>query len=216
MSIVQRLGVLNLLPKGEKNKNYLANWRPITLLNTIYKIISGTIANRIKKFLPKLVSYDQKGFVPGRYIGEAIRSTYDIMQIAKDKKKLGLLLAIDFEKAYDSVSFSFIKKTLDFFNFGPKIIGWVTLLLEDFSAVVAHCGNLSRKFQIGRGCRQGDPIASILFILAIEILSIKIRKTESIKGFNSNLGEMGLFLRPTQGNMANDHTLREKNSQCEG
>ena len=132
------------------------------------------------------------------------------MQIAKDKKKLGLLLAIDFEKAYDSVSFSFIKKTLEFFNFGPKIIGWVSLLLAEFSAVVAHCGNLSRKFQIGRGCRQGDPIASILFILAIEILSIKIRKTETIKGFKPNLGEMVQIRVQNLGGQNEDHVLREK------
>ena len=79
--IVQRLGVLNLLPKGEKDKKF-----PITLLNTVYKIISGAISSRIKPFLPLLINYDQKRFVPGRYIGEAIRSTFDIMDLAKHKK----------------------------------------------------------------------------------------------------------------------------------
>ena len=71
---------------------------------------SGCIAERIKPHLEKIIHGDQKGFVPGRYIGEAIRSTYDIIQWAKDNHRTGIILLIDFEKAYDSISFSYIKK----------------------------------------------------------------------------------------------------------
>ena len=137
----------------------------MTLLNTLYKLISGCIAERIKPTLTSLIHPDQKGFVAGRYIGEAIRTTYDIMHYAKENNRAGLLLLIDFEKAYDSINFKFINKCLNFFNFGEDIIKWVEILLYNFNAVINHCGNMSQSFEIERGCRQGDPIASYLFIL---------------------------------------------------
>ena len=115
LSISQRLGILTLIPKGDKDKLYLKNWRPLTLLNTLYKLISGCIAERIKPCLDSIIHPDQKGFVPQRYIGECIRSTYDILHYAKTSNKSGILLLIDFEKAYDSISFSYIKKCLKFF-----------------------------------------------------------------------------------------------------
>ena len=101
--------------KSDKDKNFLKNGRPLTLLNSFYKMISGCIAERMKPNLDQIIHSDQKGFVSGRYIGEAIRTTYDIIQWAKDNGKTGLILAIDFEKAYDSRSFSFINKCLIFF-----------------------------------------------------------------------------------------------------
>ena len=110
LAISQRLGIITLIPKGDKDKTLLKNWRPLTLLNSIYKMVSGVIALRIRPLLSKIIHGDQKGFVAERYIGEAVRSTYDILQWAKEKRKVGLLLLIDFEKAYDSLSFSYIKK----------------------------------------------------------------------------------------------------------
>ena len=77
LSIQQRLGIITLLPKGLKDKRYLANWRPLTLLNTFYKLISGVITERIKPVLDTIIHPDQKGFVSGRYIGEAVRTVYD-------------------------------------------------------------------------------------------------------------------------------------------
>ena len=77
LSVTQRLGIITLIPKGDKDKTYLKNWRPLTLLNSLYKLVSGCIADRIKPHLDTIINGDQKGFVSGRYIGEAIRSTYD-------------------------------------------------------------------------------------------------------------------------------------------
>ena len=183
LSISQRLGIITLIPKGDKDKTMLKNWRPLTLLNSIYKLVSGCIAEHIKPHLDSIIHGDQKGFVSGRYIGEAVRSTYDILQWAKNNNRTGILLLIDFEKAYDSLSFSFIKKCLNFFNFGQSLMKWVDILLQNFSAVINHCGNISQKFNIGRGARQGDPIASYFFIICIEVLAIKLRSDPVIKGF---------------------------------
>ena len=213
LSVTQRLGIITLIPKGDKDKTFLKNWRPLTLLNSLYKLISGCIAERMKPHLDSIVHGDQKGFVAGRYIGEAIRTTYDIIQWAKDNNKTAVLLLIDFEKAYDSLSFSYIKKCLKFLNFGDSIIGWVELLLHNFSAVINHCGNISKRFNIERGARQGDPIASYLFIIAIEILAHKLRSDPNIQGLRiSNqlthtlelyADDCSIFLEPTEQNLRN-------------
>ena len=210
LSVSQSLGLINIIPKGEKDKRYLSNWRPLCLLNSLYKLISGTIAERIKPTLDTIIHTDQKGFVAGRYIGEVVRTTYDIFQYAKDTNKAGLLLLIDFEKAYDSISFSYINKCLNFFNFGPEMIKWIEILLHNFSSAINHCGNISKQFSIGRGCRQGDPIASYLFILCIEILAHKLRSDPIVSSFEigqtSHLLEiyaddMSVFLKPDPDNI---------------
>ena len=92
----------------------MKNWRPITLLNTLYKIDSGTLANRIKTVVSKIINSDQTGLKLGRYIGENARLIYDIMHYTEENNIPGTLLMIDFEKGFDSVSWNFIQKSLQF------------------------------------------------------------------------------------------------------
>ena len=212
LSIQQRLGIITLLPKGSKDKRYLANWRPLTLLNTFYKLVSGCITERIKPALDKIIHPDQKGFVAGRYIGEVVRTVYDTIDYAKNHNKTGLLLLVDFEKAFDSISFKFIENCLKFLNFSDDLIKWVNLLLHNFQASINHCGNISPRFNIGRGCRQGDPIAAYLFIIAVELLAHKLRTDTGIKGFDfGNLkhvldiyaDDLTIYLDPCEQNLKN-------------
>ena len=91
------------------------------LLNCDYKIASKAIASRIKSFLPKLISHDQTGFLKGRCIGENIRLLDSVIKYTEEKNIPGLLLFIDFEKAFDTVEWSFINKTLQHFGFGPLL-----------------------------------------------------------------------------------------------
>ena len=121
LSITQRQGLITCIPKGDKPKEFLKNWRPITLLNVIYKLASDCIAERIKSVLDKLISKDQTGFLSGRYIGENTRLIYDILHLTENFNIPGLLLIVDFKKAFDSISWKFIMNTLDFFNFGDSI-----------------------------------------------------------------------------------------------
>jgi hypothetical protein len=79
LSITQKQGIVACTPKGDKPRQFMKNWRPINLLNTVYKLASNCIAERIKSVLPILISNDQTGFIPGRYIGENTRLIYDIL-----------------------------------------------------------------------------------------------------------------------------------------
>ena len=155
------------------------------MLNVFYKLVSGVIAQRINSVLDIIIHKNQSGFVKGRYIGDCLRTTHDIMSWAKNKNKTGLLLLCDFKKAYDSISFSCIKKSLQFFGFGRDIVSWVEILLYNFKACVIHAGHLSEMFNILVGCRQGDPVASPLFLITVEILCIKLRTFSKIEWFTA-------------------------------
>ena len=98
----------------------------------------------------------------------------------------GLLLLVDFEKAFDSVSWSFIYKVLEYFGYGKSIISWIKLFNNNAKLRINQGGNLSTFFHIGRGCRHGDPISPFIFILCAEILAIMIRKNKNIKGIIIN------------------------------
>ena len=80
LSVTQRRGVIKLIPKKDEELYFIKNWRPITLLNTDYKIAAKSIANRIKLVLPNLINHDQTGFLKGRFIGENIRLIDCIIQ----------------------------------------------------------------------------------------------------------------------------------------
>ena len=182
LSITQRQGLITCIPKGDKPKEFLKNWRPITLLNVIYKLASGCIAERIKSVLDKLISKDQTGFLSGRYIGENTRLIYDILHLTENLNIPGLLLIVDFEKAFDSISWKFIMNVLDFFNFGDSIKKWINVFNNDISSMVVQNGFLSDPFSVERGCRQGDPLSPYIFLLCAEILSLLIKANKDIKG----------------------------------
>ena len=79
LSATQKQGIITCIPKGDKNKDFIKNWRPISLLNVIYKIGSSCIADGIKTVLPLLINEDQSGFILNRYIGDNIRLIYDLI-----------------------------------------------------------------------------------------------------------------------------------------
>ena len=179
-----RQAIITCLPKSGKPRNSLKNWRPISLLNVTFKLASATIANRLKKLLPNIISNTQAGFLPNRFIGECTRVVYDIMSYTERKKLNGLLILIDFEKAFDSISWNFLIKVLEFFYFGADIISKINTLNNIILATIQQCGHLSQFFAVERGCRQGDPIATYEFILVAQILYYMISFNADIKGIH--------------------------------
>jgi len=91
-------------------------------------------------------------------------------------------MIIDFEKAFDTISWKFIQKTLELFNFGESIRKWINIFYKDANSTIIQCGHFSNFFKLGRGCRQGNPLSPYIFILCVEILGIAIRNNPQIKG----------------------------------
>ena len=148
--------------------------------------MSSVIANRLKAVLNKLINNDQKGFISGRYIGENIRTVYDILFETKQQNIPGLLVSVDFQQAFDTVSRKFKDKTLDYFNSGPSIKKWIQLFQTGAQSCILQNGHLSESFTLQRGCRQGDPISPYIFILCVEILGKTIRNDKNIQGIKKN------------------------------
>ena len=182
LSVTQKLGVLTCFPKGDKPREFMKNLRPITLLNVDCKILSGILAMRMQNVLSDIISDTQKGFLKGRYIGENIQLVYDVMSKLKKLGKRGLIILIDFEKAFDSLEWGYIFKVLRVRNFGKDFITWIKLLYNDPCSCVINSGFFSQQFLPERGCRQGDRLSPYLFILAIEPLVMDIISHNNIKG----------------------------------
>ena len=182
LSIEQKRGILTLIPKKDKDRLYLKNWRPITLLNTDYKIIAKVLSTRLQNVLPHIIDEDQTGYIKGRFIGQNIRIIEDILYFVEKEKLPGIILTIDFEKAFDSINWSFIIKSLDLYNFGPQFQKWVKILYTNISSAVINNGNISKWFCPSRGIRQGCPLSAYLFIIGAEILANKIRQDDNIGG----------------------------------
>ena len=182
LSISQRRGVINLIPKDDSALNHLKNWRPITVLNVDYKIASKVIAKRMESFLPRLVHSDQTGFVKDRYIGENIRLISDIMEQTRKNNIPGIFASLDFSKAFDTLEWPCIQHALKLFNFGEGLRRWVTVFYSDIESAALNNGFATNWIKPFTGVRQGCPLSPYLFILTAELMSNKIRQSNEVKG----------------------------------
>ena len=178
----QKQGIIKLIEKKHKDKRHIANWRPISLLNVDVKIASKALTLRLGKVLSDIISPDQCAYVKGRNNFDAVRTINDIMDYTNFYNLPGLMVTIDFEKAFDSLSWNFLIKTLEKFNFGKSFIQWVRILYTNISSCIMNNGVATPLFSIGRGVRQGDPLSPYLFILALETLLASIKQNPDIKG----------------------------------
>jgi len=104
------------------------------------------------------------------------------MECTKKVNILGILLFIDFEKAFDSLEWNFMFKCLETFGFGHSLIKWVETFYSNISSCIINNGTFSANFELGRGVRQGDPLSPYLCVIATEILAAAIRTSTDIKG----------------------------------
>ena len=155
MSASQRNGIITLLPKADKDPLLIKNYRPITLLTTDYKILAKCIANRLKRSLHYLIHPDQSGFMKGRNIRHNIRLILDMIEYTDLTDTPGLILLLDIEKAFDSVSHNFLFQTLEHFNFGNNFINSIKTLYSARQSYVINNGFLTERIALKRGIFQG-------------------------------------------------------------
>ena len=148
MSSSQNQAIITLIEKKGKYRSLLENWRPISLVNIDTKIMTKAIAWRIKKVLPDIIHENQTGYVNDRYMGETVRSISDIMDFTAKENIPGLMLFIDFQKAFDSVEWEFILKCLETFNFGPDFLRWVRFFFKNIQSCVINNGMTSNFFTL--------------------------------------------------------------------
>ena len=181
-------GIVTLIPKAGASHDSPKGWRPISLLNVDFKIISSVVANRLKTVIGKLVSPAQTAYIPGRFIGENSRIVYDIIELLNSTSGSGVIMAVDFEAAFDTVSWEFLLNVLDKYNFGAyfkKLIAVLYLNPDLYSRILVE-GNLGSKIGMERGIRQGDPASGYLFNLVMEPLSNQLKYSPTMKGIYVN------------------------------
>ena len=176
-----RSGTIKLIPKKGDATN-IKNWRPISLLNCVYKVISRAIKNRLDTVSDKLTSRAQKGFTGSRVLQEALINIIENIAFCKSNNVAGTVLAIDQAKAFDSLSHAFMKETYKFFGFGEGFINMLTTLsFERTSCILMEDSSYSRSFNIETGTLQGDSPSPILFNICEQILLFKIEFDPAIK-----------------------------------
>ncbi|GKC50552.1 RNA-directed DNA polymerase, eukaryota [Tanacetum coccineum] len=172
-----------LIPKIPDAK-LVKDFRPISLIGSLYKIIAKILANRLVGVLGDLVSEVQSAFVADRQILDGPLILNEVLQWCKAKKKQTFIFKIDFEKAYDSVRWDFLGDVLNRFGFGAKWCGWIQECLRSSRGSVLVNGSTTEEFQFYKGLKQGDPLSPFLFILVMESLHLSFKRVEDAGMFN--------------------------------
>ena len=175
-------GIISLINKLEKNLLHIQNWRPLSLLNSDMKIFFKILANRMYEVLPRLIHHDQCGFMKNRNISQNLLDLTAVIEHCEKADVAGLLVAIDFEKAYDTVNWKFLFETMRWFEFPQEYIQMVKNLLVGATSCTINNGWSSDYLTVQQGLRQGDCYSPPAFLLIIEVLGIIIRENEKIEG----------------------------------
>ncbi|GKB06175.1 RNA-directed DNA polymerase, eukaryota, reverse transcriptase zinc-binding domain protein [Tanacetum coccineum] len=164
-----------LIPKT-RDANMVKDFRPISLIGSMYKIIAKILANRLVLVLGDLVNEVQSAFIADRQILDGPFILNEIVQWCQSKKKQSLVFKVDFEKAFDSVRWDYLDDILRRFGFGEKWCSWIQSCLRSSRGSVIVNGSPTEEFQFHKGLKQGDPLSPFLFILVMETLHISFQR----------------------------------------
>ena len=166
---------LVLVPKGSTVED-LKDLRPISLVGSLYKILSKVLANIIKRVMGLIISQSQNAFVEGRQILDAALIANEAVDSVLRRKEKGILCKLDIEKAYDHIRWDFLLQTLERMGFGPKWIRWIHWCISTTSFSVMFNDSPAGFFRSSRGLRQGDPLLPYLFVIGMEVLSCLLKR----------------------------------------
>ena len=203
-----RYGLISLIPKKDRDLKFVKSWRPIVLLDADFKVLSKVLANRVKTTLNEIIHNDQTGFVKSRLITENLRKFLDVIEYAEVNNVPGVLVSIDFEKAFDKIEYEAVYAAMRWFNFGENLISMIKVLFNEFYLSTTNNGYCSQPFLASKGLFQGNPIAPYLFIIVMELLAIKIRNNPKIKGLKIKEHEILMSLFADDLGLILDHDQR--------
>ena len=181
---------LSLIPK-KCNVVNIKDFRPISLVGSVYKLLSKVLANRLRVVLDKLISETQNSFVGGRQILDSVLIANECLDGRLKSRIPGVACKLDIEKAYDLVNWEALFYLLDQMGFGLKWRGWIKASISSVHFSVLVNGSPEGLFGSSCGLRQGDPLSPLLFLLIMEVLSRLLKKIEEcnlIRGFHVGAG----------------------------
>ncbi|GKU91159.1 hypothetical protein SLEP1_g5069 [Rubroshorea leprosula] len=159
-----------LIPKVE-NPQRIEEFRPISLIGVMYKIVAKLLANRLRQVLDRVIGEQQMAFIEGRQLMDGVVIANEVIDEAKKKKMESFLFKADFEKAFDKVCWEFIDYMLSRMGFNVIWRGWIQECLRSSMISVLINGSPTRQFPVGKGIRQGDPLSPFLFLIVAEGLN---------------------------------------------